>query len=130
MKLVQIIGNCLRRLPIVMSAPSANNDLGSKVLLVSLKAGGEGLNLQRASFIYIMDPWWNPAAELQAIQRAHRIGQNRPVKAVRFVLENTIEMKIIELQEKKQAVFDCTVGKSNAAWGKLDAEDLKYLFQN
>ncbi|CAD7955921.1 unnamed protein product [Amoebophrya sp. A120] len=104
------------------------NPIGSKVLLVSLKAGGEGLNLQRANYIYVMDPWWNPAAELQAMQRAHRIGQTRPVIAKRFVLKDTIEEKILELQAKKQAVFDATVGKSGAAWGKLSAEDLKYLF--
>eukprot|EP00391_Amoebophrya_sp_Ameob2_P004736 CAMPEP_0179008134 /NCGR_PEP_ID=MMETSP0795-20121207/15543_1 /TAXON_ID=88552 /ORGANISM="Amoebophrya sp., Strain Ameob2" /LENGTH=1634 /DNA_ID=CAMNT_0020703177 /DNA_START=378 /DNA_END=5283 /DNA_ORIENTATION=- len=104
------------------------NPTGSKILLVSLKAGGEGLNLQRANFIYVMDPWWNPAAELQAMQRAHRIGQTRPVTAKRFVLKDTIEEKILELQAKKQAVFDATVGKSGAAWGKLSAEDLKYLF--
>ncbi|CAD7964113.1 unnamed protein product [Amoebophrya sp. A25] len=104
------------------------NPIGSKVLLVSLKAGGEGLNLQRANYIYVMDPWWNPAAELQAMQRAHRIGQTKPVVAKRFILKDTIEEKILELQQKKQAVFDATVGKANHAWGKLSAEDLKYLF--
>eukprot|EP00930_Biecheleria_cincta_P033330 TRINITY_DN23096_c0_g1_i1.p1 TRINITY_DN23096_c0_g1~~TRINITY_DN23096_c0_g1_i1.p1 ORF type:complete len:1439 (-),score=300.93 TRINITY_DN23096_c0_g1_i1:174-4490(-) len=99
-----------------------------KVLLISLKAGGEGLNLQAANHIFIMDPWWNPAAELQAIQRAHRIGQTRPVKATRFVAANTIEEKIIELQQKKQSVFDCTVGNSNKALQRLTAEDIQFLF--
>ena len=75
-----------------------------------------------------MDPWWNPAVENQAIQRAHRIGQNRPVIAKRFIVKDTIEEKIIELQNKKQAVFEATVGKDSSSWGKLSAEDLKFLF--
>eukprot|EP00930_Biecheleria_cincta_P095946 TRINITY_DN87831_c0_g1_i1.p1 TRINITY_DN87831_c0_g1~~TRINITY_DN87831_c0_g1_i1.p1 ORF type:complete len:1334 (+),score=184.72 TRINITY_DN87831_c0_g1_i1:213-4214(+) len=99
-----------------------------KVLLISLQAGGEGLNLQAANHVFIMDPWWNPAAELQAIQRAHRIGQARPVKATRFVAANTIEEKIMELQQKKQSVFDCTVGNSNEALQRLSAEDIMFLF--
>jgi len=118
-----------------MSVVSRNNiiisfqtDPSLKVLLISLKAGGEGLNLQAADHIYIMDPWWNPASELQAIQRAHRIGQTRPVYATRFVADDTIEEKIIELQQKKQSVFDCTVGNSNQALSRLTAEDIKFLF--
>ena len=104
------------------------NDEGTKVLLISTKAGGEGLNLQRANHVFVMDPWWNPAVEFQAIQRAHRIGQTRPVIAQRFIVKNTIEEKIIELQNKKQAVFEATVGKDTNSWGKLSAEDLKFLF--
>lgn len=104
------------------------NDEGTKVLLISTKAGGEGLNLQRANHVFVMDPWWNPAVEFQAIQRAHRIGQTRPVTAKRFIVKDTIEEKIIELQNKKQAVFEATVGKDNSSWGKLSAEDLKFLF--
>ncbi|CAE8583227.1 unnamed protein product, partial [Polarella glacialis] len=99
-----------------------------KVLLISLKAGGEGLNLQAADHIFIMDPWWNPAAELQAIQRAHRIGQKKPVKATRFVAADTIEEKIVELQAKKQNVFDVTVGNSNEALTRLTSEDIQFLF--
>merc|ERR1712070_354473 len=79
-------------------------DPSLRVMLISLKAGGEGLNLQVANHIFIMDPWWNPASELQAIQRAHRIGQTREVKALRFVTKDTIEERIIALQEKKQLV--------------------------
>eukprot|EP00927_Polykrikos_kofoidii_P064952 TRINITY_DN60756_c0_g1_i1.p1 TRINITY_DN60756_c0_g1~~TRINITY_DN60756_c0_g1_i1.p1 ORF type:complete len:1235 (+),score=198.80 TRINITY_DN60756_c0_g1_i1:101-3805(+) len=122
---------CSGNMPIV----SRNNiviafqtDPSLKVLLLSLKAGGEGLNLQAADHIFIMDPWWNPAAELQAIQRAHRIGQTRPVKATRFVGSDTIEERIIELQEKKQSVFDCTVGANNQALQRLTADDIKFLF--
>jgi len=118
-----------------MSISSRNNiiisfqtDPSLKVLLISLKAGGEGLNLQAADHIFLMDPWWNPASELQAIQRAHRIGQTRPVYATRFVATDTIEDKIIELQQKKQSVFDCTVGGSNTALQRLTADDIKFLF--
>ncbi|PFH35129.1 SWI2/SNF2-containing protein RAD16 [Besnoitia besnoiti] len=108
-----------------------NNDPTLKVLLISLKAGGEGLNLQVASRIFLMDPWWNPAAEMQAIQRAHRIGQrNKKVVAVRFIAEKTVEERILQLQEKKQLVFDGTVGASDHAMAKLTQDDLRFLFQN
>lgn len=107
-----------------------NTDPRLKVILISLKAGGEGLNLQVANNIFLMDPWWNPAAEMQAIQRAHRIGQTKPVNAVRFICKDTIEERILHLQEKKQLVFDGTVGSSDQAIAKLTAEDLRFLFQN
>jgi len=107
---------------------SFQTDPSLEVLLISLKAGGEGLNLQAADHIFVMDPWWNPAAELQAIQRAHRIGQTRPVKATRFVAMDTIEEKIVELQQKKQSVFDVTVGNSNQALQRLTSEDIQFLF--
>lgn len=83
-----------------------NSDPSLRVILISLKAGGEGLNLQIANHIFLMDPWWNPAAEMQAIQRAHRIGQTKHVRAVRIIAKNTIEERILQLQEKKQLVFD------------------------
>eukprot|EP00920_Eleutheroschizon_duboscqi_P003932 GHVT01009157.1.p1 GENE.GHVT01009157.1~~GHVT01009157.1.p1 ORF type:complete len:1249 (+),score=211.70 GHVT01009157.1:1649-5395(+) len=105
-----------------------NTDPSLKVVLISLKAGGEGLNLQVANNIFLMDPWWNPAAEMQAIQRAHRIGQTKPVNAVRFICKDTIEERILMLQEKKQLVFDGTVGDSQAAMTKLTSEDLRFLF--
>ena len=79
-------------------------------ILISLKAGGVALNLTVASHIYLMDPWWNPAAEYQAIDRAHRLGQHKPIKAVRFVVRNTVEERILRLQDKKRLVFDGTVG--------------------
>lgn len=100
------------------------------VILISLKAGGEGLNLQAASHVFLLDPWWNPACEMQAIQRAHRIGQFREVKAMRFITENTIEEKILALQEKKQLVFDGTIGNSANAISKLTEQDLHFLFQH
>eukprot|EP00933_Yihiella_yeosuensis_P042464 TRINITY_DN37055_c0_g1_i1.p1 TRINITY_DN37055_c0_g1~~TRINITY_DN37055_c0_g1_i1.p1 ORF type:complete len:1176 (-),score=294.54 TRINITY_DN37055_c0_g1_i1:157-3684(-) len=107
-----------------------NNDPSLKVILISLKAGGEGLNLQVANHVFLMDPWWNPACELQAIQRAHRIGQTKEVKAFRFICKDTIEEKIIALQEKKQLVFDASIDGSAAAIGKLTEQDLRFLFQH
>lgn len=106
-----------------------NNSPNLRVLLISLKAGGEGLNLQIANRIFIMDPWWNPASELQAIQRAHRIGQTKPVYATRFICVDTIEERIIELQEKKMILFDATVCSSTESMAKLSSEDLSFLFK-
>jgi len=79
-----------------------------RVLLMSLKAGGVALNLTVADHIFLMDPWWNPAAENQAIDRTHRFGQYRPIKAIRFIAEDTVEERILQLQEKKRLVFDGT----------------------
>ena len=105
-------------------------DPGVSCILISLKAGGVALNLTVASHIYLMDPWWNPAAEYQAIDRAHRLGQHKPIRAVRFVVRNTVEERILRLQDKKRLVFEGTVGGDAAALGQLTEEDLKFLFQN
>merc|ERR1712117_734007 len=91
------------------SIAAFNSSASMRVILISLKAGGEGLNLQVANHVFLLDPWWNPACEMQAIQRAHRIGQTREVKAVRFITAGTIEEKIVKLQEKKQLVFDACI---------------------
>eukprot|EP00397_Hematodinium_sp_SG-2012_P007266 GEMP01007308.1.p1 GENE.GEMP01007308.1~~GEMP01007308.1.p1 ORF type:complete len:1073 (+),score=208.45 GEMP01007308.1:45-3221(+) len=106
-----------------------NTNPNSKVLLISLKAGGEGLNLQAADHVFIMDPWWNPAAELQAMQRAHRIGQTRRVTCTRFFAANTIEDRIMSLQNKKQIAFDVTINNKTEALGHLTSDDLLFLFQ-
>eukprot|EP01062_Namystynia_karyoxenos_P006440 TRINITY_DN12253_c0_g3_i1.p1 TRINITY_DN12253_c0_g3~~TRINITY_DN12253_c0_g3_i1.p1 ORF type:complete len:1155 (+),score=498.32 TRINITY_DN12253_c0_g3_i1:72-3536(+) len=100
-----------------------------RALLLSLRAGGEGLNLQAATRVYTLEPWWNPAVEMQAIQRAHRIGQRLPVTAVRFIVKGTIEERMLQLQEKKQLVFDGTVDGSRQALSKLTQEDLAFLFK-
>lgn len=98
------------------------------VFLVSLKAGGVALNLTEASRVYVMDPWWNPAAEDQAFDRIHRIGQHRPIRITRMIIENSIESRILLLQDKKKALFDSTIGKDQNAVGKLSEEDLQFLF--
>jgi len=104
------------------------NDNSVRVLLVSLKAGGVALNLTVANYIFLMDPWWNPAAEFQAIDRTHRLGQYRAIRAVRFIAENTVEERILQLQEKKRLVFDGTVGRDAGSLAMLTVEDMKNLF--
>jgi len=101
-----------------------------KVILISLKAGGVALNLTVATHIFLMDPWWNPAAEMQAIDRAHRIGQHKAVQAVRFIMKNTVEERILMLQDKKRLVFEGTVGGDAAALARLSEEDMRFLFQS
>lgn len=82
-----------------------------------------------ASRIFLMDPWWNPAAEMQAIDRTHRIGQYKPIFATRFIIENSIEERILKLQEKKRLVFDSTVGGDAGSMNKLTVDDMRFLFQ-
>ena len=89
------------------------NDRGIKVFLMSLKAGGVGLNLTEADYVFILDPWWNPASELQAYGRAHRIGQEKRVFVSRYISENTIEDKILRLQERKSKLAGTFVEASN-----------------
>ncbi len=83
--------------------------------LISLKAGGTGLNLTGADMVVHFDPWWNPAAEEQATDRAHRIGQKKTVQAIKLIAQDTIEEKVLEMQEKKQALIDATVNASDAS---------------
>eukprot|EP00798_Chlamydomonas_sp_ICE-L_P014744 gene14744-20792_t len=97
-----------------------------KVFLMSLKAGGVALNLTVASHVFLMDPWWNPAVEQQ--DRIHRLGQYKPVTVVRLVIHGTIEERILKLQEKKQLVFEGTVGRDMEALGRLTEDDLRFLF--
>lgn len=97
------------------------------VFLISLKAGGTGLTLTEADYVFVMDPWWNPAAEAQAIDRAHRIGQTKPVTVYRLVSEDTIEEKVIELQEKKRALADMLVLENTGSGGRINADDIRAL---
>lgn len=103
-----------------------NNDC--RVLLMSLKAAGVALNLTVASECYLLDLWWNPAGEMQAIDRTHRLGQFRCIRAVRFVAEGTVEERVLQLQEKKQLVFDGTVGRDAGSLKMLTVDDMKALF--
>ena len=98
------------------------------VFLISLKAGGFGLNLTEADHVFIMDPWWNPAAEQQAVDRIHRIGQDKEVHVYRLVAEGTIEEKVIQLKESKAALFDAVVGEGEFASAAVTAEDVRELF--
>lgn len=103
-------------------------DPDCRIFLMSLKAGGVALNLTVASHVFLMDPWWNPAVERQAQDRIHRIGQHKPIRIVRFVIENTIEERILKLQEKKELMFEGTIGGSSDALGKLTEADMRFLF--
>ena len=102
-----------------------NNDPAIPLFLLSLKAGGTGLNLVSADTVIIYDPWWNPAAELQAADRAHRIGQTRAVNICKLVARNTIEEKIIALQERKKAVFDALI--TDTVPDRMTAAELRSL---
>ena len=103
-------------------------DPSVRVLLMSLKAGGVALNLTVANEAYLLDPWWNPAAEMQAIDRTHRLGQFRSIRAVRFIAEGTVEERVLQLQEKKRLVFDGTIGRDAASLKMLTVDDMKSLF--
>ena len=99
-----------------------------KVFLISLKAGGVGLNLTAADYIYLVDPWWNPAVEQQAIDRTHRIGQKNKIFAYRMICKNTIEEKIIELQQRKKQIANELVTEDAGFIKKLSKEDIAFLF--
>ncbi|TFY60608.1 hypothetical protein EVJ58_g5037 [Rhodofomes roseus] len=105
------------------------NNVHVTVFLVSLKAGGVALNLTEASRVFLMDSWWNPAVEYQAMDRIHRLGQHRPVEVVKLVIEDSIESKIVQLQEKKAAMVDATLSTDDSAMGRLTPEDLGFLFR-
>src|SRR6185369_3990093 len=98
------------------------------VFLISLKAGGTGLNLTAASYVVLFDPWWNPAVEAQAIDRTHRIGQTRTVIAYRMLTEGTIEERIWELQQRKAALARDVIGEDGFA-STLTRGDLEYLLE-
>ncbi|BAM03899.1 putative helicase [Phycisphaera mikurensis NBRC 102666] len=95
--------------------------------LISLKAGGTGLNLTSAEYVFILDPWWNPAVEAQAIDRAHRIGQEKPVFAYRMICEDTVEQRILELQKRKRDLAEAVVGGEENLLSKLTRGDLEQL---
>ncbi len=97
------------------------------VFLISLKAGGLGLNLVAADYVFLLDPWWNPAVEMQAIDRAHRIGQTRQVFAYRLICKGTVEEKIAELQVKKKKLADAILQADNNLISDLTADDLELL---
>ena len=101
------------------------------IFLFSLKTGGAGLNLTRASYVYHLDPWWNPAVENQASDRVHRIGQKQSVFVHRLIMRHTVEEKMIALKKAKQAIFTSVIEKSGTAApegaASLTAADFKFL---
>jgi SNF2 family DNA or RNA helicase len=98
-----------------------------RVFLLSLKAGGHGLNLTAADYVFLLDPWWNPAVEAQAIDRAHRIGQTRHVIATRLVARETIEEKILELQASKRALADAILTADQGVLSRITRDELEML---
>ncbi|HVW10062.1 MAG TPA: DEAD/DEAH box helicase [Bryobacteraceae bacterium] len=103
------------------------NDPACPLFLISLKAGGLGLNLTAADYVFLMDPWWNPAVEAQAIDRAHRIGQLRRVSAYRLIAKDTVEEKVLDLQKTKRDLAAAIIGESNSLIRDLKREDLELL---
>jgi hypothetical protein len=102
-------------------------DRDCKLFLISLKAGGLGLNLTAAEYVFLLDPWWNPAVEAQAIDRAHRIGQSQKVFAYRLIARDTVEEKVLELQATKRELADAIINADNSLIRSLGREDLELL---
>ena len=102
-------------------------DADRNLFLISLKAGGTGLNLTAAGYVFLLDPWWNPAVEAQAIDRAHRIGQTQPVFAYRMIAQDTVEEKIVELQRSKRQLADAILEGEGQTLKDLTADDLRML---
>jgi hypothetical protein len=102
-------------------------DPNCRLFLISLKAGGQGLNLTAADYVFILDPWWNPAVEAQAVDRAHRIGQTNPVFAYRLIAQDTVEEKILQLQGEKRKLAEAIVSADENLIRTLTAEDLQML---
>ncbi|KAI4139394.1 MAG: hypothetical protein LQ341_004245 [Variospora aurantia] len=105
------------------------NNTNVEVFLVSLKAGGVALNLTEASRVFIIDPWWNPAAEWQSADRCHRIGQRRPCVITRLCIEDSVESRMVMLQEKKANMINGTINNDQVAMEKLTPEDMQFLFR-
>lgn len=104
------------------------NDDDCKLFLISLKAGGVGLNLTAAEYVFLLDPWWNPAVEAQAIDRTHRIGQTKNVFAYRLIAKDTVEEKVLQLQESKRNLADSIIKADSRLISAISSEDLELLF--
>ena len=104
------------------------SDASISFFLISLKAGGVGLNLTAADYVLHLDPWWNPAVEMQAADRAHRIGQDKPVFIYKFIARETVEEKILELQARKRQLVEQLVSSEASFFKSLTREDVNALF--
>ena len=104
------------------------NDPDIPFFLISLKAGGVGLNLTAADYVIHIDPWWNPAVEMQATDRTHRIGQDKPVFVKKLITRDSIEEKILELQQRKQKLVDQLIATESSFFKQLTPEDIQVLF--
>jgi len=104
------------------------NDPSLSFFLISLKAGGVGLNLTAADYVIHLDPWWNPAVEMQAADRAHRIGQDKPVFIYKYIARETVEEKILELQNRKKELVEQLISSEGSFFKSLTSDDVKVLF--
>jgi len=104
-----------------------NTNRSIPVFLISLKAGGTGLNLTGADMVIHFDPWWNPAVEAQATDRAHRIGQKRTVYSLKLITKDTVEEKVLAMQRRKQSVINATLADDEQVMQKMTWEDVKNL---
>lgn len=121
----EVLTGSTRKRGEVVSSFQTNKE--KRVFLISLKAGGTGLNLTEADYVYLVDPWWNPAVENQAIDRAHRIGQNKKVIAIRLICSNSVEEKIMQMQETKQSLAGDLIKTGNALIPALSKNELLQL---
>ena len=118
-------GSTLHRADVIARFKSGD----APVFLISLKAGGFGLNLTEADYVFLLDPWWNPATETQAVDRTHRIGQTRPVNVYRLVATGTIEEKVMALRDRKAKLFDAVMDDDAVFSTALTAEDIRGLLE-
>ena len=119
-------GSTLRRASVIDRFRTGD----APVFLISLKAGGFGLNLTEADYVFLLDPWWNPATESQAVDRTHRIGQNRPVNVYRMVSAGTIEEKVMALRDRKAELFDAVMDDDAVFSSTLTADDIRGLLES
>ncbi len=118
-------GSTLRRASVIERFRSGD----APVFLISLKAGGFGLNLTEADYVFLLDPWWNPASEAQAVDRTHRIGQTRPVNVYRMIASGTIEEKVMALRDTKAALFEAVMEDDAVFSSTLTEEDIRGLLE-
>jgi non-specific serine/threonine protein kinase len=104
------------------------SDPNIPLFLISLKAGGLGLNLTAADYVIHIDPWWNPAVEMQASDRTHRIGQDKPVFIFKLITRDSVEEKILLLQERKKQLVDQIITTESSFFKEISAEDVRILF--
>src|SRR5207237_10173860 len=106
---------------------ACQSDQNCQLFVNSLKACALGLNLTASDYVYLLDPWWNPAIETQAIDRTHRIGQTKPVHACRLIAKDTVEEKVLSLQQSKRSLADAIITADNSLLQSIAREDLELL---
>ena len=125
LEVLRLDGSTNNRQDLVDEFQEGNTD----VFLISLKAGGVGLTLTAADYVFILDPWWNPQAEMQAIDRAHRIGQDKPVFVYKLITKHTVEEKILAMQESKLELANNIIESESGIYKTLSKADIEYLFE-